>query len=360
MHDRQSGEAGHRGSAFSTATTVGARWCRINFITAHDGFTLNDLVSYNEKHNEANLKDNRDGNDQNRSWNCGVEGPTDDPRILDFRARQRRNLLTTLLLSQGVPMITGGDEIARTQGGNNNGWCQDNEISWLDWKNADHDLRMFTQRLIGLRRTEPVFRRSEFLQGNRTDSGVADVGWLRPDGEVMTDEDCTRALAVFLNGREIDEQDPEGREIRGHSFLLLVNANHEPVTFTLPTTSPEAGWTIELSTIASERTDEGPVSAGDTLELPDRAMVILRRSQDRDLHVRPRQLRQAQPELGPRFDPYGHQVALFLALEGVADQPDQGWPQADEEGPALGVAALVLVDRLGADPQRDAERHGTK
>ena len=230
-------------------------------------------------------------------------------------------------------MITGGDEIARTQGGSNNGWCQDNEISWLDWKNADHDLRMFTQRLIGLRRTEPVFRRSEFLQGNRTDSGVADVGWLRPDGEVMTDEDCTRALAVFLNGREIDEQDPEGREIRGHSFLLLVNANHEPVTFTLPTTSPEAGWTIELSTIAPERTDEGPVSAGDTLELPDRAMVILRRSQDRDLHVRPRQLRQAQPELGPRFDPYGHQVALFLALEGVADQPDQRVATSRRRGP---------------------------
>ena len=161
----------------------------INFITAHDGFTLNDLVSYNEKHNEANLKDNRDGNDQNRSWNCGVEGPTDDSGILDLRARQRRNLLTTLLLSQGVPMITGGDEIARTQGGNNNGWCQDNEISWLDWKNADHDLRMYTQRLIGLRRTEPAFRRSEFLQGDETDSGVADVGWLRPDGEAMTDED---------------------------------------------------------------------------------------------------------------------------------------------------------------------------
>ena len=139
----------------------------INFITAHDGFTLNDLVSYNEKHNEANLEDNRDGNDQNRSWNCGVEGPTDDPAILDLRARQRRNLLTTLLLSQGVPMITGGDEIARTQGGNNNGWCQDNEISWLDWNNADHELRAFTQRLIELRRTEPVFRRSEFLQGDR-------------------------------------------------------------------------------------------------------------------------------------------------------------------------------------------------
>jgi len=178
-------------------------------------------------------------------------------------------------------MITGGDEIARTQGGNNNGWCQDNEISWLDWKNADHDLRAFTQRLIELRRTEPVFRRSEFLQGDETDSGVADVVWLRPDGEAMTDEDWdredARALAVFLNGREIDEQDAEGHEIRGHSFLLLVNAHHEPVQFTLPTPSRGTGWRIELSTVAPEPTDEGPLSAGERLELPDRAIVILRR-----------------------------------------------------------------------------------
>jgi isoamylase len=253
----------------------------INFVTAHDGFTLNDLVSYNEKHNEANLEDNRDGNDQNRSWNCGVEGPTDSAAVLALRARQRRNLLTTLLLSQGVPMITAGDEIGRTQGGNNNGWCQDNEISWLDWNNGDYDLRTYTQHLIDLRRTEPVFRRSDFLQGDGTDSGVADVGWLRPDGEAMTDEDWarddTRALAVFLNGREIDEQDAEGREIRGHSFLLLVNAHHEPVTFTLPTPSSEAGWTTELSTVAPERTDERQLSGGDRLELPDRAMVVLRR-----------------------------------------------------------------------------------
>ena len=253
----------------------------INFVTAHDGFTLNDLVSYNEKHNEANLEDNRDGNDQNRSWNCGVEGPTDSAPVLALRARQRRNLLTTLLLSQGVPMITAGDEIGRTQGGNNNGWCQDNEISWLDWNNADHDLRTYTQRLIELRRTEPVFRRSDFLQGDGTDSGVADVGWLRPDGEAMTDEDWARddirALAVFLNGREIDEQDAEGREIRGHSFLLVVNAHHEPVTFTLPTPSSGAGWTTELSTVAPERTDERQLSGGERLELPDRAMVVLRR-----------------------------------------------------------------------------------
>ena len=254
----------------------------INFITAHDGFTLNDLVSYNEKHNEANLENNRDGNDQNRSWNCGVEGPTDDPEILTLRARQRRNLLTTLVLSQGVPMITGGDEIARTQGGNNNGWCQDNEISWLDWENADHDLGAYTQRLIELRRTSPVFRRSGFLQGEDTDSGATDVDWLRSDGEAMTDEDWgredTHALAVFLNGREIDELDAEGHEIRGDSFLVLVNAHHEPTSFTLPTPTGGTGWAPILSTSDPDDSDERPRSAGENVELVGRAMVVLRRT----------------------------------------------------------------------------------
>ena len=253
----------------------------INFVTAHDGFTLNDLVSYNEKHNEANLEDNQDGSDQNRSWNCGAEGPTEDQDILALRARQRRNLLATLLLSQGVPMITGGDEIARTQGGNNNGWCQDNEISWLDWDHADQPLRDFTRRLITLRRTEPVFRRREFFQGADTDSGVADIRWLRPDGEEMTEEDWTRddtrALAVFLNGREIADQDPDGQDIRGHSFLLLINAHHEPVPFTLPATSPGVGWVTEISTADPTSQDETSKSAGDPINLEARSMLVLRR-----------------------------------------------------------------------------------
>jgi glycogen operon protein len=253
----------------------------INFVTAHDGFTLSDLVAYNEKHNEANLEDNRDGNDQNRSWNCGAEGPTDDQDILALRARQRRNLLTTLLLSQGVPMITGGDEIARTQGGNNNGWCQDNEISWLDWDRADQELLDFTRRLISLRHAEPVFRRSEFLQGEDTDSGIPDVGWLRADGEEMTDEDWarddTRTLAVFLNGREIPEQHPDGRDVRGHSFLLLVNAHHEPVPFTLPGPSRDVGWVTAISTADPTSEDETPRSAGDSIDVESRSMLVLRR-----------------------------------------------------------------------------------
>jgi isoamylase len=253
----------------------------INFVTAHDGFTLSDLVSYNEKHNEANLEDNRDGNDQNRSWNCGAEGPTDDREILALRARQRRNLLTTLLLSQGVPMITAGDEIGRTQSGNNNGWCQDNEISWLDWGNADQDLRAYTQRLIELRRTEPVFRRSVFLQGDDTDSGVADVGWLRPDGEEMTDEDWkrddTRALAVFLNGGEIPDQDPDGQDIRGHSFLLLINAHHDSTPFTVPASPRGVGWRTEISTAEPTSQDETSRSAGDLIDVESRSMLILRR-----------------------------------------------------------------------------------
>ena len=224
----------------------------INFITAHDGFTLADLVSYNDKHNDANLEDNRDGASDNRSWNCGAEGPTDDPEVLALRARQQRNLLATVLLSHGVPMLLGGDELGRTQAGNNNAWCQDNELSWYDWDNPDRDLLDFVRRLIHLRQTEPVFRRRDFLAGEAaTRSGLPDVAWIRPDGKQMTDHDWrrhdTRALAVFLNGREIPHHDRNGKPIEGASFLLLFNAYHEPITFSLP---PILGrkWKLELAT----------------------------------------------------------------------------------------------------------------
>ena len=200
----------------------------INFVTAHDGFTLRDLVSYNEKHNEANLEDNRDGTDDNRSWNLGAEGPTDDPAVLALRARQQRNFLTTLLLSQGVPMLLGGDELGRTQGGNNNAWCQDNEISWFDWAEADGELLEFARRVIALRREHPVFRRTSFLTGKAGESGLPDAWWFRPDGRRMTQRDWTspetRTLGVFLNGREIRERTPHGEPIFGDSFLLLFNA----------------------------------------------------------------------------------------------------------------------------------------
>ncbi|MFA9431751.1 glycogen debranching protein GlgX, partial [Egicoccus sp. AB-alg2] len=200
----------------------------INFVTAHDGFTLADLVSYNDKHNEANGEDNRDGTDDNRSWNCGVEGPTDDPDVLALRARQQRNFLTTLLLSQGVPMLLGGDELGRTQGGNNNGYCQDNEISWYDWDAVDEDLLAFTRGLIGLRAEHPIFRRRRWFQGRPLrGEEIDDIAWLRPDGTEMDDEDWdasyAKSLQVFLNGRGIASPDPRGQQIVDDSFLVLFN-----------------------------------------------------------------------------------------------------------------------------------------
>src|SRR4051812_28766966 len=190
----------------------------INFITAHDGFTLRDLVSFNDKHNAANGEENRDGTDDNRSWNCGAEGPTDDPGVNVLRARQQRNFLTTLFLSQGVPMLLGGDEFGRSQGGNNNAWCQDNELSWFRWDEADPDLLDFTRRLIALRRAHPVFRRTTFLTGKEVKgSGLPDVWWFRPDGRRMTQKDWQRedahTLGVFLNGAEIPERTPDGKEV---------------------------------------------------------------------------------------------------------------------------------------------------
>src|SRR5205814_9372510 len=191
----------------------------INFVTAHDGFTLRDLVSYNEKHNETNLEENRDGTDDNRSWNCGVEGPTDDPEVRVLRARQQRNFLATLLLSQGVPMLLGGDELGRTQRGNNNAWCQDNELSWLDWEHPDGELFEFTRRLIALRRQHPVFRRTKFFGGKGEQ--LPDVWWMRPDGRRMTRRDWDNkeggAIGVFLNGDELHMQDAHGEDLRDDS-----------------------------------------------------------------------------------------------------------------------------------------------
>jgi glycogen operon protein len=252
----------------------------INFITAHDGFTLRDLVSYNEKHNEANGEDNKDGTDDNRSWNCGVEGPTDDRVINALRARQQRNFLTTLLLSQGVPMLLGGDEFGRTQNGNNTAWCQDNEISWFHWESADAELRAFTEQLIRLRREHPVFRRAAFLTGGEVrGSGLPDVWWFRPDGRRMTQKDWQRqdlrTLGVFLNGQEIPSRTPTGEEIVDDSFLLLFNAHFEPVTFTLPTRRFGARWVIELST--GEGVPDWPIPARADVTVQHRALVLLRR-----------------------------------------------------------------------------------
>jgi isoamylase len=255
----------------------------INFVTAHDGFTLRDLVSYNEKHNEANGEGNHDGTDDNRSWNCGVEGATDDLSVLALRERQQRNFLATLLLSQGVPMLLGGDELSRTQGGNNNAWCQDNETSWFDWELGDEEVRVleFTRRLIFLRRNHPVFRRTRFFAGSGAD--LPDVWWMRPDGRKMTQRDWrnpeAKAIGVFLNGDELNMTTQSGEDLQDESFLLLFNAHHEPMTFRMPTRRFGARWKLELST-AEPELEEGARSwsAREEVRVESRSILALRRA----------------------------------------------------------------------------------
>ena len=209
----------------------------INFVTAHDGFTLRDLVSYDEKHNDANGENNADGESHNRSWNCGVEGETDDSAVLKRRAQQQRNLLATMFLSQGVPMLLMGDELGRTQGGNNNAYCQDNEISWVDWSRIDAPLLDYVRWLIAFRRGHPSFRRRRFFQG-RPIRGALDIAWLKPDGKSMSDQDWTsrhaRSLGVFLNGNAIPGHDDHGRPITDRSFFLLFNGQARAVYWALP------------------------------------------------------------------------------------------------------------------------------
>ncbi|HWG54957.1 MAG TPA: glycogen debranching protein GlgX [Gaiellaceae bacterium] len=257
----------------------------INFITAHDGFTLRDLVSYNEKHNEANLENNQDGESHNRSWNHGVEGETDDPEVNALRERQMRNFLTTLFLSQGVPMLLGGDEIARTQRGNNNGYCQDNEISWFSWDLDERQERLlaFTKRLIAFRRQHPVFRRAEFLTGEeRLGSGSPDIWWFRPDGRKMTQRNWQRGdnhtLGVFLNGAEIPSASATGAPVIDDTFLILFNAFHEAVVFTLPAVSFGRRWVQELSTADPAMEEVGEVfPARGVVPVEGRSLVVLRR-----------------------------------------------------------------------------------
>lgn len=225
----------------------------INFITAHDGFTLNDLVSYNEKHNEDNGEDNNDGESHNRSWNCGVEGPTSDEAINMLREKQKRNFLTSLFLSQGVPMLVSGDEISRTQGGNNNAYCQDNEISWLNWAEADNDLLNFTRKLIHLRKKHPVFRRRRWFTGQPIKGiGLEDIAWFLPEGQEMPDEnwnhDFAKSLGVFLNGNAIRSVGPKGERIIDDSFYIIFNAHYEPLKFTLPQERYGKEWVKVLDT----------------------------------------------------------------------------------------------------------------
>jgi glycogen operon protein len=260
----------------------------INFVTAHDGFTLTDLVSYNHKHNEANGEHNRDGDDHNRSWNCGAEGPTDDVEVLTLRARQRRNLLATLLLAQGVPMICHGDELGRTQLGNNNGYCQDNELTWIDWDKADEQLIEFVRMLTAFRARHPVFRRRRFFTGRpvrrATRTPIPDINWFTPSGMEMTDEfwdnDLGRAVAMFVNGDGIKEPGPRGERVADDSFLLLFNAHWEPLTFTLPPGAYGQKWQVmvDTATAPADVDPERVVEAGGQVQARDRSLVVLQRA----------------------------------------------------------------------------------
>ncbi|MCU1495819.1 MAG: glycogen debranching protein [Acidimicrobiaceae bacterium] len=260
-------------------------WASINFVTCHDGFTLADLVSYNEKHNEANGEDNRDGEEHNRSWNCGVEGPTDDPEIVSLRRRQVRNLLATLLISQGVPMLSSGDEIGRTQRGNNNAYCQDNELSWLDWEHADEDVLDFTRKLTALRHDHPVFHRRRWFQGRPLHgAGVSDIAWFSPEGKEMTEADWqvsfAKALGMFLNGAELPSSPVYGERILDDSFFVVLNSYWEPVEFVLPDERFGSSWSYVLDTAQEEpfpAADSVALEAGATFSVEGRSVVVLTR-----------------------------------------------------------------------------------
>jgi isoamylase len=255
----------------------------INFVTAHDGFTLRDLVSYNHKHNRANGEDNQDGESHNRSWNCGVEGPTDDKAISTLRARQQRNFITTLLLSQGVPMIGHGDELGRTQRGNNNGFCQDNKLTWVNWKTVDADLVAFTCKVSALRAAHPVFRRRRFFDGlpvRRLGSKASpDIDWFTPDGSVMTEEDWGsgfgRSVAAYLNGQGITERNSRGERVVDDSFLLCFNAHDEAIEFTLPGADYGRAWQVVVDTESASTAETGPVEAEALITVAARALVVL-------------------------------------------------------------------------------------
>lgn len=281
--DQTLGEFASRftGSSDLYENTSRLPYASINFVTAHDGFTLNDLVSYNEKHNQANSEENRDGESHNRSWNCGVEGITNDKKILKLRKRQRRNFLVTLFLSQGVPMLLGGDEIGRTQKGNNNAYCQDNEISWYDWENADKDLLAFCQELIRYCKDHPVFRRRHWFQGRPIHgSEVKDIAWFTLEGEQMSEKDWglgyAKSLGVFLNGATIPNPNPHGEPVEDDNFYIIFNAHHEALLFTLPDTNWGTLWIKELDTAIGWLKNEQPNEAESRIEVESRSIVVLR------------------------------------------------------------------------------------
>jgi isoamylase len=284
--DRQAAEIGYRLTGSSDLYALGGRkpTASINFITAHDGFTLHDLVTYSHKHNEANLEENRDGTNDNHAWNCGVEGETDDPDIRALREQQKRNFIATLFLSQGVPMLLAGDEMGHTQRGNNNAYCQDNPLSWVDW-NLDESRRRlleFTIEMSQLRRTQPVLSKRKFFRGSHIwDSELKDLAWFRPDGQEMKREDWekpyVRSIAFLLGGDAIATRDDEGQRIVGDTLLVLMNAHHEPITVQLPAIEWGADWEEVVDTGESRVSLHTHTPAGGEVRVAGRAVVVLRR-----------------------------------------------------------------------------------
>ncbi|MBJ7452340.1 MAG: glycogen debranching enzyme GlgX, partial [Blastococcus sp.] len=255
----------------------------INFVTAHDGFTMADLVAYEHKRNEANGEDNRDGESHNRNWNCGVEGPTDDPEVTALRDRQVRNLLATLLMSTGVPMLTAGDELGRTQRGNNNAYCQDNELSWLDWTQVDQDLRAFVARVLALRRSAPVLRQEAFFEGHELPGtgGTRDLAWFAPDGGQLTTADWfdtdLQTVGMYLDGRGIRHRDAQGRPVVDDSYLVWLHAGPEPLTVQLPDAPWADGYELVVSTeYATGAPPETAIVAPGPVEIPGRCVWVLK------------------------------------------------------------------------------------
>ena len=306
-------------------------YASINFVTAHDGFTLNDLVSYNEKHNEANGEENRDGDNNNLSWNCGAEGPTENPQILEVRRRQRRNFLTTLFLSQGVPMLIAGDEWARTQQGNNNAYCQDNEISWLNWEHTDEQNALFdfTKKLIQFRRDHSVFRRPKFFQGRRIrGSEIRDVMWFNAGGNEMSDDEwnspLVRCFGMLLCGDTIDVLSFEGEPICDETFLYLVNAHHEPLPFVLPG-QENVVWQLILDTAAEEGFLAQPTDhiSGDDIEIKERASMLLKLTTGSTAQARQESWKKRQFE-----PPHGAPTDKPAAVP-TAETPTEPTPEAE-------------------------------
>ena len=326
----------------------------INFVTAHDGFTLNDLVSYNEKHNMANGEDGRDGESHNRSWNCGVEGPTDDPEIMQLRAQQRRNFLTTLLLSQGTPMLSHGDEMARTQNGNNNVYCQDNELAWVNWVQAEEnaDLVSFTRRLLRIRANHPVFRRRQFLAGGPLGADVRDrdIAWLVPNGTLMTQDDWDfafgKSLQVFFNGDAIEEPDYRGQKIHDDSFILMFNAHFEPIDFTLPPEHFGMKWKLLVDTTEAvgHPLEDLTIEAGGTITVPARSTMLLRQVEAPDYTKLEEKIaaEKREQELAAAKEAEDAAEALRLAAERASTQEAE---LAHQHG------ADAIADEVAEEPQ---------